>query len=135
MPSAEDYAPDGGNAPLDAKKMVEEYPGAKPSSGVPGEGKMTEEEAQKALDSINKESRHQKNSAMVLPRVRTQAPLEELVRPLGQYITEEEHLDDPRRIPPTGPWTAIALENGEWISGELVGRVEDTITLRRIHDV
>lgn len=123
MPSMEDYAPDGGNAPINNPDIVSTH------------DHTSDKEAREAFLDAKKPGA---KSAMVIPTHNwTEAPIEHLRRPTNSYILEEAQLEDARRIPPSGPWTAVALENGDWISGELIGQVgdDDSVTLRRIFDI
>lgn len=107
MPSIEDYAPDGGNAPVN-----------NPDKGSP-------------------------NKAMVIPTSRGFFDLDDsqraelLTRP-KVYVLPDDVVDgelDEDQVVADGPWMAVALENGEWITGELVGIIADSITLRKIHSL
>jgi len=60
-----------------------------------------------------------------------------LKRPPVYVLPDEVHGDeiDEDQVLADGPWLAVALENGEWVTGELVGTIDDAITLRKIHSL
>lgn len=128
MPSIEDYAPDGGNAPIE-NKSDPEYD-------------RKREAAKATLDELSRKAKNPgANSAMVIPTARGYFQLdaeqrEELLKRPEVYVMPDEVSDvDEDHVLADGPWLAVAIENGEWLSGELVGVVGDSITLRKIHSM
>lgn len=125
MPSIEDYAPDGGNAPIDNPDPEYDRKRA---------------EAKKTLDELSKNPGAK--SAMVIPTSRGFFDLDEdqrtdlLTRPKVYVLPDDVdgELDEDQVIA-DGPWMAVALENGEWLTGELVGLIAESITLRKIHSL
>lgn len=131
MPSIEDYAPDGGNAPVVPPTAEEDRARAKAALDI----EALKEAAQRPVRGTN--------SAMVIPTARGFFDLDEdqradlLTRPkvyvLPDDVTDGELNED--QVIADGPWMALALENGEWVTGELVGVIADSITLRKIHSL
>lgn len=79
----------------------------------------------------------QPNKAMVLPMANSflEPPIEHIERPMDVYLFNDGSEDEGcLGVVQNGPWVAVAVENGEWISGELVYTPGETLTLRRVHD-
>ena len=75
--------------------------------------------------------------AMVLPMANSflEPPNEHLERPMDVYLFNDgSEGEGCLGVVQNGPWVAVAVENGEWISGELVYTPGETLTLRRVHD-
>lgn len=96
-------------------------------------------EAAKAdLDRLAKEASDHPKRAMVLPTDEPCLPSNEyLVRPSIYIFPEdafEEVFPDDSKVIAQGPWVAVSTQFG-WLCGELVGEVDDAITIRSIHSM
>lgn len=97
-------------------------------------------EAAKAdLDRLAKEASNRPNKAMVIPK--QDGPLDPndnmLKRPDMYIFPEdvfEEVFPDDSKVVAQGPWVAVSTHFG-WLCGELVGEVDDAITIRSIHSM